>query len=179
MPQIGEIKRGDEVGFISRNRVIWIACEDCGKEFWVRVLWGKPRSLRCKTCYQKTPESRDNHSRAIRGERNYNWKGGRCKTRFGYIDVWVSPDDFFHPMTRGNSNRVFEHRLVMAKHLSRCLLPWEVVHHKNGIRDDNRIENLELISHNKYHVVDSKTKAYIHRLERKINELESLLKVAT
>ena len=60
-----------------------------------------------------------------------------------YIAVMVRLDDPFASM-RNTAGYVMEHRLVMARHLSRPLDSDETVHHINGDRSDNRLENLEL-----------------------------------
>lgn len=92
----------------------------------------------------------------------------------GYVAIKIQPDNFFAAM-RGHHGDVMEHRLVMAKHMNRCLLPWEVVHHKNGIKDDNQIDNLELLPHGRFHLIDLATKSYIRKLEDKIKEFEAKL----
>ena len=65
----------------------------------------------------------------------------------GYGYVWVYKPN--HPRAHQNG-MVFEHILVMEKRLGRPILKSESIHHKNGNKDDNRIENLELMTKQKH-----------------------------
>jgi len=73
-----------------------------------------------------------------KGEENHNWKGGKITTKFGYVKKYA-PN---HP--KNIVGYVLEHRLVMEEKIGRYLESNEEVHHKNGIRNDNSIDNLEL-----------------------------------
>lgn len=91
------------------------------------------------------------------GNKHPNWKGGKTKDGKGYV-LTYHPN---HPF-RDKQNYVREHRLVMEKMIDRYLTPEEISHHKNGIRDDNRPENLRLFAtggkHTAFHLLQKRNK---------------------
>ncbi len=133
--------------FEERNKQI---CIDCGKPVY-------RRSARCRIC--------DNKARTgyYRAENNPNWRGG--KTHFnGYVYLRVGSSKERHHAYRG------EHILVWEKANDKPLPKGWVVHHLNGIKDDNRIENLLAISR-KLHT----TRMAFEYYEKRIRELEKQL----
>jgi len=84
-------------------------------------------------------------SKSHPGKFHPNWKGGRRKTIHGYIEIYCPRHP--HCTTR---KCILEHRLVMEINLGRYLGLDEIVHHKNGIKDDNRIENLEIMTNGEH-----------------------------
>ena len=187
IPEINEIKHAHEIGKKGKYlHYIWSPCTSCSKPRWVICYKGIPIRGTCRSCACKirppiSDESRKRMSVAatgrigLKGDKAPTWKGGRTR-REGYVLIKLYPDDFFYPMATKDSHYVLEHRLVIAQNIGRCLNGWEIVHHKNGIRNDNRLENLELTM-NQYHnthTVEDALKKYIVSLEEKVKLLENL-----
>lgn len=108
------------------NARLDLTCTHCGKSFT------RPRSLATAArpfC-------------SIPCKRLYALANAARKNKSGYVQVWVGVG----AAGADKSGNILEHRKVMQDELGRALLPHENVHHINGIRDDNRLGNLELWS---------------------------------
>lgn len=91
----------------------------------------------CRRCYHKASKGID----PLTGKQRGAYQRNKRTDEKGYV-VWFDPD-CMHANSHGH---VYEHRYVMGEHMGRKLLPNETVHHKNGNRSDNRVENLEVWS---------------------------------
>lgn len=120
----------------------YIKCEKCGKDFYVtlaRLRQSKKHNHKTRYCSQQC------YSR--KGKNNYFWKNGIYKDRDGYIKIYT------------DKGKIREHRYLAEKVLGRKLEKNEVIHHINGKRDDNRLENLRLMTkkeHDTYHILSRK-----------------------
>ena len=109
-------------------------CEcGCGKPTPIaKVTWRKLRRFRG----HPMPYAHG-HNPKRKGDASHKWKGGRWTHKSGYIYAYT-PE---HPAAN-RDGYVLEHRLVAEQTIGRYLTTLEIVHHINGIKTDNRPENL-------------------------------------
>ena len=134
----------------------YINCIVCKKRFYTIPSELKRNKRFCsRKCLSKfrigkklSKQWRKNIAKAKIKDKNPSWKGGRVKNTNGYIMLHYPEHPFCNH--RGYIN---EHRLIMEKHLKHYLKPTEVIHHINGIKTDNRLENFIVFSNEGYHCV--------------------------
>jgi len=152
-----------------------IRCPICGNDKSITPKHikrdsGKP----CRKCSAAFNKGKPGHG-SLKGDKAWSWKGGRI-IHEGYVSIKIQPEDFFYPMA-SNIGYIKEHRLVMAKHLGRCLHSWEHIHHINGNAEDNRLKNLllrDIKSHSKQYGIAYKEgylQGYKDAKERRISQL--------
>lgn len=169
MPKDGDLIYGDEIGYKSHVVYIWKSCSRCGIYRWVCKGNIAKYSI-CHAC------GNANKKEKYVGDKSSHWKGGRMETLQGYIYILIRKDNPYYKM-RNYIGYIAKHRLVMAQHLGRCLEKWEIVHHKNHIKTDNRLENLELLEspykHNTFTIMEREIKM----LRSKVDKLETKTKL--
>jgi DNA-binding CsgD family transcriptional regulator len=119
---------------------------ELGKQFGITPNSVKKSLIRNGTILRYRGDSQ-------RGKRNPLWRGGKTISDDGHVMV-RSTD---HPNAMPNGY-MFEHRLVMEKYLGRLLQKNEIVHHVNGIKDDNRTENLKVMTQAEHVALHNKEK---------------------
>ncbi len=157
MPNTGDITHGRDLGKsgIQANRKhIYCQCPSCGIQRWLSLrISNRTGFSRCNHCcgVETNTAGYLPHGKM---ENNPRWKGGR-NTKGHYVYIRLYDNDPYFCMaihSKNGGGEILEHRLIMARHLNRVLASQEHVHHINGNKHDNRIENLELVSRNNHHL---------------------------
>lgn len=174
-PIIGDITTGDQVGFKNKVahkvKLTYRACVKCNKPRWVQSYY-QTTKLICRKCNTK----RIGQESGKFGSENPCWRGGKIYRR-GYTLVRIDRNHKFFKMCN-STGYIGEHRLVAAEKENRLLEKWEQVHHLNGIKSDNRPENLVVLEAHKHFWV-TKLTLRIQELEKKVEELENERKNTT
>ena len=152
---------------LNRRQDILQFCPDCSKPInrRKRTFGIKHAATRCRSCALKHSWATGKKSAEDlpRREKSFNWKGGIVKDSAGYILI-LRPE---HPRAN-KKGYVLEHLLIWEEAHGKPLPKGWIIHHLNGIKDDNRPQNLEALPNKKhYHVLQAKAK--------RIQELEALL----
>jgi hypothetical protein len=125
-------------------------CSICNKEFLtypsrIKTGRGKFCSKECSLLHtNKILATNGIKNRFVKGK-PHPWHSHRSVNHAGYIEIY-SPE---HP-NGTNRGYVREHRLIMESNIGRYLNKSEDVHHINGDKKDNKIENLMLMSHSEH-----------------------------
>jgi hypothetical protein len=126
-------------------------CYICGRLI-INVVRPQEKPTCSRKCWAKK------HRELVTGKNGVvasNWKGGEFIAATGY--VWVYAPGI---SITSKKKHMLKHRLVMSQHLKRPLLNSEIVHHKNGLKHDNRIENLEVLSRAQHNAIHNSLKEY-------------------
>lgn len=99
-----------------------------------------------------TRNHKDSNKVSNSGEKNHKWNGGIYCLTSGYTRIYVT----VHPSLNA-PGYIYEHRNVVEEHLGRYLEKDEHVHHLNGIKSDNRLENLQVMSNSEHQKIHAKT----------------------
>lgn len=145
-----EFKKGNIPPTYKDGRTLNKRCKDCG----IKIDY---KAIRCLPCLSKTKRGKSLSKETIAklriiGQARRNPEGHKIKHTAGYILEKASTHRF-----ADHEGYVREHRLVYERHFNCCLLECAVIHHRNGKKDDNRIQNLQPM-YNSLHISEHSRK---------------------